>query len=88
MKEAISPIQLTLEPGRTYLWCQCGLSRNQPFCDNSHAGTTIQPKVFSVYTRRTVWLCVCKRTRKVPYCDGSHLNPNDKTINNHGSTPG
>jgi CDGSH-type Zn-finger protein len=67
------PVQIKLEAGKTYLWCQCGLSKNQPFCDGSHAGTTVRPKVFSVYTERTVWLCVCKKTKNVPYCDGSHL---------------
>jgi CDGSH-type Zn-finger protein len=67
------PIEVQLEAGKTYKWCQCGLSKNQPFCDNSHVGTNIEPKVFSVYTSRKVWLCVCKKTRNVPYCDGSHM---------------
>ena len=25
-----------VEEGKTYYWCQCGESSNQPFCDGSH----------------------------------------------------
>jgi CDGSH-type Zn-finger protein len=25
-----------LEPEKWYYWCSCGLSKTQPFCDNSH----------------------------------------------------
>jgi CDGSH iron-sulfur domain-containing protein 3 len=71
-KPKVQPIEIALEAGRTYKWCQCGLSKNQPFCDDSHLGTGIEPKIFSVVTARKVWLCVCKRTKNIPYCDGSH----------------
>jgi CDGSH-type Zn-finger protein len=66
------PVEIELEAGKTYLWCQCGLSRNQPFCDDAHKGTSFKPKVFTVLTSRKVWLCMCKQTKTVPYCDGSH----------------
>ncbi|MDH4185104.1 MAG: CDGSH iron-sulfur domain-containing protein, partial [Nitrospinota bacterium] len=23
----------------SYIWCGCGLSEDQPFCDNTHKGT-------------------------------------------------
>ena len=69
------PIEIQLEAGKTYLWCRCGKSKNQPFCDNSHVGTDIKPKAFSVLTPRKVWLCVCKKTKNLPYCDGSHAKP-------------
>ncbi|HWC52147.1 MAG TPA: CDGSH iron-sulfur domain-containing protein [Chitinophagaceae bacterium] len=71
-KPKTGPAEITLEPGRTYKWCQCGLSKSQPFCDNSHHGTGLEPKIFSVITARKVWLCVCKKTKNIPYCDGSH----------------
>jgi CDGSH-type Zn-finger protein len=71
-KPKIGPVEVTLEAGKTYKWCQCGLSKNQPFCDNSHKGTGTEPKIFSVITARKVWLCVCKKSKNIPYCDGSH----------------
>ena len=67
------PIEIELEPGKNYSWCQCGRSKTQPFCDNeSHVGTGINPKEFTVSARRKVWLCMCKQTKLTPYCDGSH----------------
>ena len=44
---AKSPAKVELEAGKTYLWCRCGRSENQPFCDGSHAGTGITPKSFT-----------------------------------------
>lgn len=58
-----------------YLWCACGRSRKQPFCDGSHRGTGLRPVRFTVRPRRktqTVWLCGCKRSGDVPFCDGTH----------------
>ncbi len=73
------PIQVTLEPGEHY-WCACGRSRNQPFCDGSHAGTGIEPVAFSVKEKTDAWLCMCKQTGDAPYCDGTHKNlPPDAT---------
>ncbi len=67
------PVEMELEPGKTYSWCQCGRSKNQPFCDKqSHIGTGKSPKEFTVSIRRKVWLCMCKETKLQPYCDGSH----------------
>jgi len=42
---AKQPAVLSLDPG-TYYWCQCGRSRDQPFCDGSHQGTGIEPVEF------------------------------------------
>ncbi len=44
---AKQPEVLTLEQG-TYYWCQCGRSRDQPFCDGSHQGTGIEPVEFTI----------------------------------------
>ena len=27
-----------------YWWCACGRSKNQPFCDGSHKGTSFTPE--------------------------------------------
>ena len=39
------PYPMALDAG-TYVWCQCGRSAKDPFCDGSHAGTGIRPRVF------------------------------------------
>ncbi len=45
-KEAAKqPAPAKLEAGKTYAWCRCGLSQNQPFCDGSHKTTDIRPLV-------------------------------------------
>lgn len=67
------PVVLDLAPG-TYFWCACGHSKNQPFCDGSHQGTTFEPIEFEVAEQKRVALCMCKHAGKKPFCDGSHRN--------------
>ena len=67
-----SPYAVELEAGKTYAWCACGRSGNQPFCDGSHKGTGITPKVFKAEETKTAYLCGCKHTGNQPFCDGSH----------------
>jgi CDGSH-type Zn-finger protein len=67
------PIVLDLEPD-TYYWCSCGKTKNQPFCDGSHEGTTFLPIEFTITEKKQVTLCNCQRTNDGPYCDGSHEN--------------
>ena len=31
-----APYPVEVEAGKTYFWCACGRSANQPFCDGSH----------------------------------------------------
>ncbi len=66
-----SPIQQTLSPG-IYLWCSCGFSRKQPFCDGSHQGTKHKPQVLKVEEEQIVKLCNCKRSKLGAICDNSH----------------
>ncbi|MGK7346087.1 MAG: CDGSH iron-sulfur domain-containing protein [Candidatus Nitrospinota bacterium M3_3B_026] len=68
-----SPKMVDLEPG-TYYWCACGRSKNQPYCDGSHAGTDFTPVEFSVGEKKEAALCMCKHTKTPPYCDGSHTS--------------
>ncbi|MBP0021387.1 MAG: CDGSH iron-sulfur domain-containing protein [Cyanobacteria bacterium SBLK] len=65
------PTVLELEAG-TYYWCSCGQSKDQPFCDGSHAGTDFTPLKFTVEEKKTVALCQCKATANQPFCDGAH----------------
>ncbi|HJV23922.1 MAG TPA: CDGSH iron-sulfur domain-containing protein [Holophagaceae bacterium] len=68
---AKEPAELTLEPG-TYLWCACGLSENQPYCDGRHIITDIRPMKLEITRKRVVFLCQCKQSGQKPYCDKSH----------------
>jgi mannose-6-phosphate isomerase-like protein (cupin superfamily) len=71
------PYYYELEGGKSYLWCACGLSKNQPFCDNSHRGTDIRPVRYRAEQDEDVLFCGCKRTADAPFCDGAHNNLKD-----------
>ncbi len=67
-----APYPVTLEAGKTYYWCSCGLSKNQPFCDGSHKGSEFVPQQIKAEKTETVYLCGCKMSAKKPFCDGAH----------------
>ncbi len=67
-----SPYPVDVEAGKTYFWCSCGKSANQPFCDGSHKGTSFTPVPFKAEENRKVFFCGCKRTGNPVLCDGSH----------------
>jgi CDGSH-type Zn-finger protein len=69
---AMTPIEVTVERGKTYWWCSCGRSKSQPFCDGSHKGTAFTPVKYQPAESGPQWFCVCKRTANRPFCDGSH----------------
>jgi len=68
------PIAVEVEEGKTYYWCACGKSADQPFCDGSHKDTKFTPLSFTAEKTETVYLCGCKQTGTAPFCDGSHEN--------------
>jgi len=66
------PIFSAVEEGKTYMWCACGKSANQPFCDGSHGGTSFSPVIYKAIATRQMPFCGCKKTQGAPMCDGSH----------------
>jgi len=67
-----APYPVTLEAGKTYYWCSCGKSKNQPFCDGSHKGSEFVPQQIKAEKTETVYLCGCKMSANKPFCDGTH----------------
>ncbi len=67
------PSSVHLEKGEKYLWCQCGMSKTQPFCDGSHHGTKFKPILFEAQRTGNARLCNCKLTKAGPFCDDSHV---------------
>jgi CDGSH-type Zn-finger protein/mannose-6-phosphate isomerase-like protein (cupin superfamily) len=63
-----------VKAGKRYLWCRCGRSQSQPFCDGSHAGTRFLPVAFRAERDEDVIFCGCKQTGTAPFCDGAHSN--------------
>ena len=66
------PYPVTVEAAKTYFWCACGRSANQPFCDGSHKGSEFTPVKYEATESKTVYFCGCKHTANRPFCDGSH----------------
>ncbi len=75
-----NPISVTLEKGKEYYFCTCGGSKNQPFCDGAHSGTSFSPKAFTADKDGEVWLCACKQTANAPFCDGTHKQFSDELV--------
>jgi CDGSH-type Zn-finger protein len=67
-----APFGVEVEAGKTYYWCACGRSANQPFCDGSHKGTGLAPLAYVASASGKQWFCGCKSTGSAPMCDGSH----------------
>ncbi|MEI7660811.1 MAG: CDGSH iron-sulfur domain-containing protein [Bacteroidota bacterium] len=66
------PYATEVEAGKTYHWCACGQSKNQPFCDGSHRGTEFVPVSYTPAESGTAYFCGCKNSNTKPLCDGTH----------------
>lgn len=84
------PFKYNCKAGRVYLWCTCGWSRNQPFCDSTHKDSKLKisnrPFRFECTETKDYWFCQCKQTKNRPFCDGTHnldevQNSSQLTIN-------
>jgi len=67
-----SPFAVEVEAGKTYFWCACGKSANQPFCDGSHSDTEFTPVKLVAEESKQLFFCGCKFSNKKPLCDGTH----------------
>ncbi len=67
-----SPFAIDVEAGKSYFWCACGRSQNQPFCDGSHQVTEFLPIKFDAAESTTLYFCGCKNSGDKPLCDGTH----------------
>ena len=72
-EQGASGLAPQLAAGDLVVWCACGRSERQPYCDGSHRGTSLRPMRYTVPNNLTVALCGCKQTKQPPFCDGSHL---------------
>lgn len=70
------PFRYHCKAGRSYMWCTCGWSRTQPFCDGTHHQGKMRishkPLRFDCTETKDYWFCQCKQTKDRPFCDGSH----------------
>ena len=66
-----TPFVVQEKKGEVWI-CNCGKSKNQPYCDGSHAGSGITPRQVQIEGDKTVAWCACRQSKNFPYCDGSH----------------
>ena len=66
------PIRFKLIRGRTYYYCTCGKSKDQPFCDGRHKNTEYSPITYQATEDKVVVFCGCKLSTTKPFCDGTH----------------
>ena len=57
------PIPHDVEKDKSYFWCSCGRSKNQPFCDGSHASSEFTPLKYVAEKTETKYFCTCKKTQ-------------------------
>eukprot|EP00347_Sterkiella_histriomuscorum_P000048 403377383 len=83
-------LELNWNKGKSYLYCTCGHSKTQPFCDGAHralqdykdpeTNQTYKPLKVDIQKVQSgfVW-CGCKRNRLEagPNCDGNHTRIDD-----------
>ena len=69
-----APYAIEVEAGKSYWWCACGKSTNQPFCDGTHKGSEFSPQQYTAEASKTVYFCGCRQSKNAPLCDATHRN--------------
>lgn len=67
-----APKPVEVQEGKTYWWCTCGKSTNQPFCNGAHKDTSFTPMQWTAPASKIVYFCQCKHSANAPLCDGAH----------------
>ena len=66
------PIAVTVEPGKVYSWCSCGLTEKSPFCDSNHKkieGTPYKSVKVMFAKAEEILFCQCRQSKTPPFCD-------------------
>lgn len=71
MQRENKPSIVKEEAGIKY-YCACTKSATWPYCDGSHAGSTVTPFRIEIETDKNVAICGCGKSGKLPFCDGAH----------------
>jgi putative 4-mercaptohistidine N1-methyltranferase len=85
--KVLSSSKITLGPNEEKWMCNCGLSKNFPYCDGSHnsptntSGLKPSPLKNTTDASKDFYVCQCGHSGKFPLCDGTH-----KKV--HSSVPG
>ena len=53
------------------LFCTCGLSSKDPYCETSHEVTGFSTEIVILDEDKKVAWCGCRNASKVTFCDGS-----------------
>lgn len=67
-----APFAVEVEAGKSYFWCSCGRSANQPFCDGSHKDTGVTLVKYTAEKDGRAFFWGCKTSANATMCDGNH----------------
>jgi CDGSH iron-sulfur domain-containing protein 3 len=81
----IGAYAVRVEEGKRYLWCSCGLSKSQPWCDGSHGDTGFIPIAFTAPMTETFHMCGCKHSQNKPYCFGNCIGMRRRIFSGSGA---
>ncbi|MDH5423448.1 MAG: CDGSH iron-sulfur domain-containing protein [Gammaproteobacteria bacterium] len=65
---------IEVKAGKTVYICQCGRTKNPPYCDGSHQGTENTALEYTAVENKQLYICGCEKSGDIPFCDGSHSN--------------
>ena len=74
---SLEPKRVPVEEGKTYYWCACGYTRNEPWCDGSHKTlSTIRSVKWVAPKSGMASICACRQTKREGrvLCDGGHVH--------------